>query len=121
MRRFGVLILIMALAIRLAVPTGWMPGEQAMQLTVCTGVDTETVWLDSNGDLHNQKPENDSQHDDKPCAFGGFAGFDGDRQPTELPSPPVDKLAALIPNSYAAVGIGLAAPPPQQTGPPSLI
>ena len=121
MRRFGVLILIVALAIRLAVPTGWMPSEKAMQLTVCTGGDAATVWLDSNGVLHDQMPGTDFDHADQPCGYGGFAGFVIHRQPDVLASPSADTAAPLFPISYAAVGRGLAAPPPQQTGPPLLI
>ena len=72
-KRFAVLLVVLALAARLAAPNGWMPGEKSFQLTLCTGVDTETVWMDSKGKLHKQKPHGEKEQ--KPCAFGGALAF----------------------------------------------
>jgi hypothetical protein len=100
MKRFALLLVALALAVRLAVPTGWMPGEKTFQLTLCTGVDTETVWMDSKGKLHNQKPHGGEGGEKQPCAPFVSAGFA---------------------RPEVTVGRGLAAPPPPQTGPPILI
>ena len=121
MKRFATLIVVLALAIRLAVPAGWMPGKEAFELTVCTGVDTETYWLDRDGTLHKSKPHGDDGKIDKPCAFGGMASLAATAQPAEPPTPRNREIASYMFGSVVAVGQGLAAPPPPQTGPPALI
>lgn len=119
MKRFAVLLIVLALVARLAVPSGWMPGEKSFQLTLCTGFDTETVWMDSKGKLHKQKPH--SEKEQKPCAFGGALAFAGpaDFAPASVPFQFVE--AKRLPATHVSIGQGLAAPPPPQTGPPILI
>ena len=47
MRNIAVILIVMALAVRVAIPNGWMPSaDKAFALTVCTGMDVQTVWLD---------------------------------------------------------------------------
>lgn len=113
------MLVMLALAVRLAMPTGWMPGEKSFQLTLCTGVDIEIVWMDSKGKLHKQKPH--SGEEQKPCAFGGVSAFanltffSGPMEPFQ----PVGAKRVAI--NSTTIGQGLAAPPPPQTGPPILI
>jgi hypothetical protein len=118
-RRFAVLLVVLALVVRLAVPTGWMPGEKSFQLTLCTGFDTETVWMDSEGRLHKQKPH--SEGEQKPCAFGGALAFAGPADFATMPEPLLPVEAARLSAAHVSIGQGLAAPPPPQTGPPFLI
>jgi hypothetical protein len=119
-KRFAILLVVMALAVRLAVPAGWMPSEKSFQLTLCTGIDTQTVWMDSKGKLHKQKPHSGDEKQ-QPCAFSGMAALPAPAEFAQIWQPlahtETDRLAA----TGAAIGHGLAAPPPPQTGPPILI
>lgn len=123
MKRLALALLVMALAVRALVPAGWMPsGERAFALTVCTGVDTKTIWMDSKGGLHKENPAGHKQSKHEPCAFAGNA---------DIPNLVSANAVAVGPESVDAaqplqmqpvnVGQGLAAPPPPQTGPPILI
>jgi hypothetical protein len=121
MKRFALLLVALALAVRLAVPTGWMPGEKTFQLTLCTGVDTETVWMDSKGKLHNQKPHGGEGGEKQPCAFGGALAFDSSAGFGQHLARVEPFVSAGFARPEVTVGRGLAAPPPPQTGPPILI
>lgn len=117
-------LLGLALLTRALVPAGWMPtGKQAFAVTVCTGMDTQTVWIDRDGTIHKSDPSKKPHDGDgkQDCAFAGLgtpgvaadaADFSAVAQAesTELPLP----VAAV------AIGRGLAAPPPPSTGPPLL-
>jgi hypothetical protein len=120
LKRVAFLLVVLALAVRLAVPTGWMPGEKSFQLTLCTGTDTQTVWMDSKGKLHKQEPHGDDA-EQQPCAFGGLAAL---AVPADLAQDlQLHQLIEVtrIADAPASIGHGLAAPPPPQTGPPILI
>lgn len=121
MNRLAALLVVLALAVRLAVPTGWMPGEKSFQLTLCTGVDTQTVWMDSKGKLHKQKPHSGEDQKQKPCAFGGALAFavPAGFVPESMAMPPVSIAPAFT--VAVSIGQGLAAPPPPATGPPLFI
>ncbi|MBL0925788.1 MAG: hypothetical protein IBJ12_15155 [Sphingomonadaceae bacterium] len=122
MKHFTLFWAVLALAARVLVPAGFMPAsDRAFALTVCTGVDTQTIWMDRKGGLHKENPQKHEQRDHKPCAFAGggdvasIAFTAADR--AEMVSPTI--LSPKI--SVPAIGQGLAAPPPPQTGPPVLI
>ena len=122
-RTFAFVMVLIALAIRITIPSGWMPSsEKTFALTVCTGMDVQTIWLDKQGALHKDDPSKGKSIDHPPCAFAGMANA------ADLPAHFV--LAARIgadsdtPSQLflsAAIGRGLAAPPPPATGPPSYI
>jgi hypothetical protein len=115
---------LVAVLVRGIIPTGWMPStDRAFAITVCTGTASETVWLDMKGALHKQDPakkERDTKSE--PCTFAGMAVASGlPIMPTVIgPLVGKDSLVAHLP-SPAAIGQGLAAPPPPARGPPHLI
>lgn len=124
--RFTYLLVVLALALRMAVPAGWMPsGEKGFALTVCAGTETSTVWIDTNGKIHESDPSKSGEHDDishEPCAFAGTAlalGIPDAATAPALTVAPARHIASLP--SEVTIGRGLAAPPPPPTGPPSLI
>lgn len=123
MRSLSAFVLLAALVARLLVPAGWMPStDRAFAITVCTGIDTQTVWLDTNGNTHRQDPSKADDSDHEPCIFGGGT------LASLLPEMPAIKTTVIVPQhqpglspDHATIGRGLAAPPPPSTGPPSLI
>jgi hypothetical protein len=121
-RRLALAFVVLALTVRALVPNGWMPdGERAFALTVCTGVDTQTIWMDSKGGLHKQHPDGHKQSKHWPCAYAGHA--DASTPVADVNSDADLRLLAIrepIDPLHVAIGLGLAAPPPPQTGPPTL-
>jgi hypothetical protein len=120
--RIALVFVVLALMVRALVPNGWMPdGERAFALTVCTGVDTQTIWMDSEGALHKQNPDDHKQSKHEPCAYAGNADVS---TPVANAHSEADlRLLATrepIKPLHVAIGLGLAAPPPPQTGPPIL-
>lgn len=123
MRRFTLALLVLALAVRILVPSGWMPsGERAFALTVCTGINTQTIWMDSKGGLHKQNPDDHEQAGHDPCTFSAATDVMPVAQAGRY-EPEFALATAAHPSRTRLVGIGrgLAAPPPPQTGPPVLI
>lgn len=118
-------LLGLALLSRGFVPAGWMPtGEQAFAVTICTGMDMQTVWMDRDGGVHKSDPSK-KNHDGgsaQDCAFAGFGtvavAADADYAVR------LGSFAEVEPAQSSAlttIGQGLAAPPPPSTGPPVLI
>ncbi len=125
LRNLAVMIAMLALAVRIAIPSGWMPaGDKAFALTVCIGMDVGTVWLDKQGRIHKEDPGKSGGKtvDHAPCAFaanGGAAGL-----PTSLAGPataPATAAPSPFPAMAVSIGHGLAAPPPPAIGPPALV
>jgi hypothetical protein len=123
LRRLALACVVLALAMRITVPSGWMPSsERGFALTVCTGMDTQTVWLDAKGKLHKEDPSKGKSVEHSPCAFAGATAandlpvadlhFAMPHRPAPLP---------IFAVSEVLVGKGLAAPPPPATGPPSIV
>jgi hypothetical protein len=122
-RKIAAMLVVLALAVRIAVPSGWMPSaDRAFALTVCTGFDTQTIWLDKQGGLHKQDPSKGKAVDHAPCAFASAViGI--------APLPDSVSILAFSGQKYVPpfgsqqlfIGHGLAAPPPPSTGPPLLI
>lgn len=123
MKRFALACVVLALAVRALVPAGWMPsGDRAFALTVCTGVDIQTIWMDSKGGLHEQNPDDHQQPKHEPCAFAGTSDAASVAQADiDEPRPLSAAAAQLFRTQLIGIGHGLAAPPPPQTGPPILI
>ena len=122
-RNFAAALIVLALALRIMVPAGFMPStERSFALTICTGMDTQTVWMDKSGTLHKEDPSKGKSVEHQPCAFAG-AAIAGDflSSVSQIAMAP---LALPIPGFVkreVSVGAGLAAPPPPAIGPPSFI
>jgi hypothetical protein len=116
-------LIVLALAVRVIIPSGFMPSsERGFALTICTGMDTQTVWMDSKGKLHKEDPAKGKSVEHQPCAFAGAAVADD--QPDEyfdIAFLHVASAVAVFSSSEVSVGTGLAAPPPPAIGPPSYI
>jgi hypothetical protein len=121
--RFALMLLILALAVRMVIPTGWMPStERSFEISICTGTNMAKVWIDTKGIIHKSDPSKHKSGHHEPCAFAGMA------MAADFPAPiaalPMLSGAGhhlLIATLPASIGKGLAAPPPPSTGPPSFI
>lgn len=123
LRTVAALFVLLALSVRVVVPTGWMPSsEKAFALTVCTGMDVQTVWLDKQGELHKEDPSKGKAVDHPPCAFDGAPNV-GDVPQTITQTAFIGHIQQIghLPYHLTTVGHGLAAPPPPAIGPPSFI
>jgi hypothetical protein len=115
---------VIALAARMIIPTGWMPSMVAGKatITVCTGAGMVEAWIDADGKIHKESPAKKGAGD-QPCAFAGLSAAADAPSYAELSletalSPQSVPVAAL---TGVAIGLGLAAPPPPAIGPPTLI
>jgi hypothetical protein len=123
-RRLLLALFAFALFVRAFVPEGWMPMTSAdggIGLMICSGMAPDTpmaMAMDGHGDVHKQRPARD-QSGDHPCAFAGI-GLAHATAPELLAPEPLrtDFVEHRLPETLAAIGHGLAAPPPPQTGPP---
>jgi Protein of unknown function (DUF2946) len=117
-------LLALTLAIRVIVPSGFMPTTDAsgmVRISMCSGMGPQTAWLDKSGRIHKEAPTH-SQHDPQPCGFS-VLGLGLDVQATSAVVIEHFSASELRPLSRQtlSIGHGLAAPPPPSTGPPSLI
>ena len=122
-RNIAAALILLALALRVIIPSGFMPSsERGFALTICTGMDTQTVWMDKSGKLHKEDPSKGKSVEHQPCAFAGaamaadvlFADFQVAMAPVALAIP-------VFAKREVSVGAGLAAPPPPAIGPPSYV
>ena len=115
---------VLALAVRMVLPAGWMPlvSNGQATITLCTGAGMVEAWVDADGKLHKEAPV--KKHvGDQPCAFAGVGAA------TDVPAfanvslalPFIAQPALAFAFNNVAIGLGLAAPPPPAIGPPSLI
>lgn len=120
-RGIALTLLALALAVRLLVPAGWMPAQgQGFAITLCTGAGAVEAWVDADGKL-GKRPAAPDSGNGKHCAFAGLgAPLPG---PMAEPAAPFAPAVTISPPPAltAAVGRGLAAPPPPATGPPATI
>lgn len=136
--QWQVLQLLIALAMRLLIPVGWMPvfSSEGMTLTWCSGVaelptpaaaqshhSGHSVGTTAHGSSHgsddpSKKPADQSGKSTGVCVFA-TAAMAFVHVPTALPLPAVtyQSIDWLFP-VIVTIGRGLAAPPPPQTGPP---
>lgn len=116
-------LILLALALRVIIPAGFMPSaERSFTLTVCAGMDTQTVWMDKSGKLHKEDPAKGKSVEHQPCAFAGAAmapDVAADQSFSALPPVALARRAFAV--TEIAVGRGLAAPPPPAIGPPSYL
>ncbi len=123
LRNIAAALIVLALAMRVLVPSGWMPSaERGFALTICTGMDTQTVWMDKSGKLHKEDPAKGKSVEHSPCAFAGAAA-PADLAIATLAAASVSLVSIEAPMVAQAVSVGhgLAAPPPPSIGPPVLI
>jgi hypothetical protein len=125
-------LLALVLAVRMAVPTGWMPVSDAdgFRFAICSS--TGPVQAAMNHDRamkmdhgamghESQAPEHGKTSADQPCAFAGLALASTPALPSlSLPPQLAATTAPPLPTHAVGVGRGLAAPPPPATGPPVL-
>jgi len=118
MPRLAVALALLALAVRLAVPQGFMVSSQASgpSIVVCTG--HGPLQLDRLGD---HKAPAEKSKADPTCAFAGAIA------PTLPIGSTIPRQAVafdrIVPGaaSEQTPGRGLAAPPPPAIGPPQLV
>ncbi len=122
-RNIAAALIVLALALRVIIPSGFMPSsERGFALTICAGMDTQTVWMEKSGKLLKEDPSKGKSVEHQPCAFAGAT------MASDVPAPeihvalaPVALAAPIFAEREVAVGRGLAAPPPPAIGPPSFI
>ena len=120
-RNLAAAMILLALALRVIIPSGFMPSsERGFALTICTGMDTQTVWMDKSGRLHKEDPSKGKSVEHQPCAFAGTAmAADMLAADFQIAMAPVALAIPVFAKREISVGSGLAAPPPPAIGPPS--
>jgi len=118
-RGMGVLLVALALAVRLAAPTGWMlaSSDTGPRLVICTGhgamaLDTDPAKAPTN------RPDKSNDH---VCVFAGAHAAPTPLALVAAISTPVDLAAEppVVAPTDQRPGQGLAAPPPPSHGPPA--
>lgn len=130
-RRWLLLLFACAMLVRALIPTGWMPvaDAQGFRIVLCSGTGPAMLSTGPSakapmehamaGMHHERSPEHHSQGPEHPCAFAGVTpAIDTPTLAAPLPPAPVRTTPALA-RALVAIGHGLAAPPPPQTGPPA--
>jgi hypothetical protein len=122
-RKIAAALIVLALALRVIIPSGFMPSsERGFALTICTGMDTQTVWMDKSGKLHKEDPSKGKSVEHQPCAFAGAAmAADVLSADFQVAMAPVALAIPVFAKREVSVGAGLAAPPPPAIGPPSYV
>ena len=122
-RNIAAAMILLALALRVIIPSGFMPSsERGFALTICTGMDTQTVWMDKSGKLHKEDPSKGKSVEHQPCAFAGAAmAADVLSADFQVAMAPVALAIPVFAKREVSVGAGLAAPPPPAIGPPSYV
>jgi hypothetical protein len=122
-RNLAAALILLALALRVIIPSGFMPSsERGFALTICTGMDTQTVWMDKSGKLHKEDPSKGKSVEHQPCAFAGAAmAADVLSADFQVAMAPVALAIPVFAKREVSVGAGLAAPPPPAIGPPSYV
>lgn len=122
-RNVAAALIVLALAVRVIIPSGLMPSaERGFALTICTGMDTQTVWMDKSGKLHKEDPSKGKSVEHEPCAFAGAAmASDVSAPELHVALAPVALAIPIFAEREVAIGRGLSAPPPPAIGPPFFI
>lgn len=123
-RNWLIAFVVLALGVRMIIPTGWMPifADGRATITLCTSAGMVEAWVDADGKIHKESPAKKSAGD-QPCAFAGLSAS-ADAPVLDVAShalPFTSQLVNNIKTNSVAVGLGLAAPPPPATAPPALI
>ncbi len=130
---------VLAMAMRVVIPSGYMVASaQAThglpQMVICTGQGAMAVAIDGAGHLvktspkpaskpaHSDPTHSDKDRPDHPCAFSATSAA-AQSANLALSLAPV-RFSHSAPQPLASAqrpGLGLAAPPPWTTGPPSIL
>ena len=127
-------VTVLAMAMRVVIPSGYMVARSDAahglpQMVICTSQGAMVVAVDAEGHLvkTSLKPASKPSHQDKdrpdhPCAFSATSAAAQSANLT-LPLAPLSfSHSAPLPLASAQrPGLGLAAPPPWTTGPPSIL
>jgi hypothetical protein len=127
-------LVALALLVRLIVPAGYMPMAGRAGLEICAGqtpgvsvlVDMPSMpgmqhtMMPMHGKNHGKAMPGDHDHD---CGFAAAVGGTADLPVLILPAmlAPVALPAAFVRTFVVRPGLGLAAPPPPKTGPPTVL
>ena len=114
------LLLFCALAMRMAVPAGYMPSFSAggVELVLCSAVGSKTVKVDFG---HPEAPADAGKAADSPCVFGGSLGAGAIPESAQTAIRTAYSLIALPHRAIAHLTTHrLAAPPPPALAPPAL-
>lgn len=129
--RVGALLAVCAIAVRVLIPAGYMMAPTQGQgglpaIVICTAQGAKTVSVDASGVVQNgesaPKPADGKANPDHGCVFAGAV--------TPLPVPslalvPAEAFVTVsridLPVGHQRPGLGLAAPPPFKTGPPTIV
>lgn len=114
--------LLLVLFGRMLAPIGWMPAIAAdggLRLSICTGTGAVAMYLAADGTLSEAPPQDSGAAADESCAFAGSV-------PALAAAHPAASSVAFAYQRAdpprlrggGAIGRGLSAPPPPQTGPP---
>jgi len=134
-RWFAGCLIALALAVRLLVPAGYMPMAGKAGLEICAGQNADLAAIGSmpgmgamphhagmgmHGMDHGKAMPGDHDHD---CGFASAVGGSADLPDLILPAmlAPVALPVAFVVQAIVRPGLGLAAPPPPKTGPPSIL
>ncbi len=124
----ALLLAALALGLRLILPGGVMLAAPSVgaapQMVICTGQGAMTVSLGQDGKVlkapADKAPENPDRPD-HPCAFAASLAISGQGPvAASLPIRFVGDLDLPLATTQRP-GLGLAAPPPWTTGPPSIL
>lgn len=121
-----------ALAVRLLVPAGYMPMAGKAGLEICAGQNADLAAMPGMGAMphHGAMPMHGMDHGkampgdhDHDCGFASVVGAAADLPTLILPAmlAPVALPVAFVAQVNVRPGLGLAAPPPPKTGPPSIL
>ncbi|MDR6625266.1 hypothetical protein [Caulobacter segnis] len=133
--RFGVALAICAMALRIAIPSGYMLGQPSgvnglPALVICSGQGALEVKNTANpalDDLRRIIGDQDKKDGEKGATQHGcaFAGHSAPVHAPVLQSLAAPAFAPFVQTASTPVhqrpGLGLAAPPPPKTGPPSIV
>jgi hypothetical protein len=122
----GLLLAALALGLRLILPGGVMLAAPSVgaapQMVICTGQGAMTVSLGQDGALikapANKAPEK-PERPDHPCAFAASVAYVGPSQTVAAAQIQIARSLDLPLATAQRPGLGLAAPPPWTTGPPT--
>ena len=121
--RIGALAALLALIVRLAVPIGFMPMAGAAALIPCPAQIALPMKIPAMHEMHHGKAAHDDHDADRrSCPFAGVAAVTDSAAPIAplLPLVPQPVAHILVRPIAAMPGLGLAAPPPPKTGPPTV-
>lgn len=126
-RAITVALLVCVLALRVAIPSGYMFDQEATgwpRLVACPAdspVPKAMAAMPGKSGHATHKHRHQGSAADHPCAFAAAsAAVDLAALPAPLLLPAEQVEPAALLYLFARPGLGLAAPPPPKTGPPAL-